>query len=304
MGNLKNLMKKIIESLPIIGPLYKENKIYKTYYPPGHFANPFPSLDEVQKYSDYLFDNNKDNIPGINLNIENQISLLNKFSTKYNEIPYHSNENNELRYSYNNPMFCESDGIFLWLMINHFKPRSIIEVGSGYSSALMLDMNDILMEGKIDLTFIDPYTEKLNKNLRIGDNSKATIIEKPIQDIDIKEFKILKEDDILFLDTSHISKTGCDLNYDLFEILPSLNKGVIVHIHDIFYPFEYPKEWVLQQKAYNEVYLIRSFLMYNDSFEIIIFPNYLISKKEKWFKENMPICLRNTGGSIWLRKIK
>ena len=199
-------------------------------------------------------------------------------------------------------MFCESDGVFLWLIINHFKPKSLIEVGSGYSSALMLDMNDTLTEGKIDLTFIDPYTEKLKKNLRIGDNSKATIIEKPIQDIDITEFQKLKEDDILFLDTSHISKTGSDLNYDLFEILPSLNKGVIIHIHDIFFPFEYPKEWIFQQKAYNEVYLIRSFLMYNDSFEIIIFPNYLISKKENWFKENMPICLRNSGGSIWLRK--
>jgi predicted O-methyltransferase YrrM len=302
--NIKDSIKKILYSIPIIGNLYRENKTFKTHYPPGHYANPFPSLDEVQRYSDNLFDNSKESIPGVNLNLENQISLLNILSTKYNEIPYNSNKNTQLRYSFNNPMFCESDGIFLWLIINHFKPRKIIEIGSGYSSALMLDINDNLMEGTIDLTFIDPYTEKLKKNLRIDDNSKATIIEKPIQDVDIKEFKKLKEDDILFLDTSHISKTGCDLNYDLFEILPSLNKGVIIHIHDIFFPFEYPKEWVLQQKAYNEVYLIRSFLMYNDSFEIIIFPNYLMNKKEQWFKENMPICLKNTGGSIWLRKIK
>ena len=302
--NIKDSIKKILYSIPIIGNLYRENKTFKTHYPPGHYANPFPSLDEVQRYSDNLFDNSKESIPGVNLNLENQISLLNILSTKYNEIPYNSNKNTQLRYSFNNPMFCESDGIFLWLIINHFKPRKIIEIGSGYSSALMLDINDNLMEGTIDLTFIDPYTEKLKKNLRIDDNSKATIIEKPIQDVDIKEFKKLKEDDILFLDTSHISKTGCDLNYDLFEILPSLNKGVIIHIHDIFFSFEYPKEWVLQQKAYNEVYLIRSFLMYNDSFEIIIFPNYLMNKKEQWFKENMPICLKNTGGSIWLRKIK
>ena len=167
----------------------------------------------------------------------------------------------------------------------------------------MLDINDVLMGG-LDLTFIDPYTEKLKKNLKIDDNNNVTIFELPVQDINLKEFQKLNEGDILFLDTSHICKTASDLNYDLFEILPSLNKGVIIHIHDIFFPFEYPKEWVLQQKAYNEIYLIRAFLMYNNSFEIIIFPNYLMNKKEQWFKENMPICLKNKGGSIWLKKIK
>ena len=201
-------------------------------------------------------------------------------------------------------MFCEGDGIFLWLLIDHFKPSRIIEVGSGFSSALMLDMNDTVMNGSMKLTFIDPYTHKLEQNLRFGDKSKAEIVQKPIQEIKLEKFHSLEKNDILFLDTSHICKTGSDLNYDVFEILPSLNKGVIIHIHDIFYPFEYPKEWVLKQKAYNEAYLIRSFLMYNDSFEIILFPNYLMKIKETWFKKNMPNCLKNSGGSLWLRKIK
>ena len=77
-----------------------------------------------------------------------------------------------------------------------------------------------------------------------------------------------------------------------------------MHIHDIMYPFEYPKEWIISQKGYNEIYLIKSFLMYNDSFEIMIWPSFLIAQNRNWFEENMPLCLHNTGGSIYLRKIK
>ena len=300
---MRKLLIKILESIPYFGKIYCDYKLYKTYYPPGHFANPFPSLEDVEKYSDKLFNKDEKFIPGINLNSKKQEDLLFSFKDKYAEIPYH-NPSKNYRYSYENQMFGYGDGVFLWLMITHFKPQNIIEVGSGFSSALMLDVNDYVMNNSMSLTFIDPYTEKLYSNLRIGDNSKATILEKPIQDVALDTFKFLAENDILFLDTSHIFKTASDLNYEFFEVLPSLNKGVLIHLHDVFYPFEYPKEWVLKQKAYNEIYLIRAFLMYNDSFEIVIFPNYLMQKNEDWFKQNMPNCLKNRGGSIWFRKIK
>ena len=163
---IKDTVKNIIYSIPILGNLLRENKIYKTHYPPGHYANPFPSLDEVKKYSNLLFDESKEIIPGVNLNIKNQNLLLLELFKAYPKIPY-INEKNNLRYTFNNSMFRESDAIFLWLIIDYFKPRKIIEIGSGFSSAIMLDIIDVLLGGGLDLTFIDPYTEKLKKILKL-----------------------------------------------------------------------------------------------------------------------------------------
>jgi hypothetical protein len=91
--------------------------------------------------------------------------------------------------------------------------------------------------------------------------------------------------------------------HEIFEILPILNKGVKIHIHDVFYPFEYPEKWVIDDKKnWNEIYFVRSFLMYNDFFKIILFNTYLELKYGDWFKEHMPLCLQNPGGSLWLEK--
>jgi len=114
----------------------------------------------------------------------------------------------------------------------------------------------------------------------------------------------LKEDDILFIDSSHVSKIGSDLNYIFFEILPHLNSGVLIHFHDIFYPFEYPKKWILERNmVFNENYILRAFLEYNSAFNILIFNDFLQYYYKDWFSENMPLCLKNQGQSIWLRKL-
>lgn len=118
------------------------------------------------------------------------------------------------------------------------------------------------------------------------------------------KFDILKENDILFVDSTHVSKVGSDVNYLLFEILPRLNKGVYIHFHDIFYPFEYPKEWIYDGKAWNEDYILRAFLQYNDSFKIFFFNTFLESFFREKFTLEMPLCLKNTGGSLWIKKIK
>ncbi len=156
----------------------------------------------------------------------------------------------------------------------HFRPKKIIEVGSGFSSAAMLDINEQFFSNAIDLTFVEPYPKTLNKLVRPGD--RYILIDKNIQSVDITLFKTLSENDILFIDTSHIVKTNSDVLFEIFEILPLLNKGVKIHVHDIFYPFEYPKVWVVDDKRnWNEIYLIRAFLMYNADFKIISFNTFL-----------------------------
>ena len=102
-----------------------------------------------------------------------------------------------------------------------------------------------------------------------------------------------------------MSKTGSDVNYIFFEVLPRLKSGVIIHFHDIFTPMEYPKSWVMKKDVwfgFNEIYILRAFLMYNPEFEVIMFNTFLEEHHEEWFSKNMPLCLENKGGSIWLRK--
>ncbi len=121
--------------------------------------------------------------------------------------------------------------------------------------------------------------------------------------IEISFFEQLHENDILFIDSTHVAKTGSDVNYLIFEILPSLNKGVLIHFHDVFYPFEYPKEWVLSGRSWNEDYMLRSFLIYNDNFKIVLFPHFIHQQYGEYLA-NMPNCYKNSGGSFWIQKVK
>jgi len=89
----------------------------------------------------------------------------------------------------------------------------------------------------------------------------------------------------------------------LFEILPRLRAGVLIHIHDILYPFEYLKEWVIDdRRSWNEAYLVRAFLQYNDTFEILYWNNFVYHRLSNDLLEAMPLCRENEGGSLWLRK--
>jgi hypothetical protein len=134
-------------------------------------------------------------------------------------------------------------------MMRTFKPKEIIEIGSGHSSAIMLDTNEICFDNKINLTFIEPYPEeRLMKILKDSDKISHTIINKKVQSIDLDTFLSLSENDILFVDSTHVSKVGSDVNFILFEVLPALKPGVLIHFHDIFYPFEMPKHWVLEMQ--------------------------------------------------------
>jgi predicted O-methyltransferase YrrM len=185
-----------------------------------------------------------------------------------------------------------------------FKPRNIIEIGSGFSSALMLDINGMEFNNEMSLTFIDPNPEhRLNALIRDEDRKSATIIKSFIQDVDLSVFDKLSANDILFVDNSHVSKTGSDVNHTFFEIFPRLKKGTLIHIHDVFNGFMYPKEWIFDMKAnWNEIFLCRAFLMYNTSFEILLFPDYLQNHHPEAFND-FPHLQKSRPQSIWLRKI-
>jgi hypothetical protein len=271
-------------------------------HPNGHFYSPVFSIKDIEKRQDAIWKNvNVDGVAGIDLNTNGQIELVKQFAQYYNEIPFADTKKSNLRYQYLNGFYTYTDAIMLYSMMRHFKPKRIIEIGSGHSSAVMLDTNDAFFESKIDLTFIDPYADRLFSIMTENDKKNVKVIQTDVQVIDLDVFKTLTAGDILFIDSTHVSKTGSDVNYILFEILPVLNCGVYIHFHDIFYPFEYPKEWVLKGTNWNEDYILKAFLMYNKDFEIKIFADYLHLHHKNAF-ENMPLTYKNTGGNIWIQK--
>jgi hypothetical protein len=305
---VKKALLNLINKLPYIRSLYSKVKVYDKGFPPGHFYSPIVDTEEIRKYREQIF-NSQRIIKALDINFDKQFSLLKQMFIHYQDIPFSVMKKDGFYYYYDNATYSYSDAIFLFLIMREFKPERIIEVGSGFSSSVMVDTNNHFFNGKIELQFIEPFPYHLEQAFgnQLG---KLNLIQKKVQDIPIEFFNKLIFNDILFIDSTHVSKTGSDVNYLLFEVLPSLNQGTLIHIHDVFYPFEYPENWVMDKEfhnngfGWNEIYLLRAFLMYNDSFEIISFNTLLEYEERDWFKRNMPLCLLNEGGSIWLRKVK
>lgn len=294
--NLKNAQKLNVQANK------QEDFDGKQLYPGGHYYSPIVSQKEILKNQHIIWRKNILNIKGINLNTKEQIDLVNSFYQYYPDIPFTDNKTSGLRYYFDNGFYSYTDAIFLYSIIRHHKPSRIIEVGSGFSSMVMLDTNELFFKNNIFLTFIDPNPDRLNELIRPDDRLSTEIYESNVQDIPAEIFEELKSNDVLFIDGSHIVKTGSDVNYILFEILPRLNKGVLVHFHDIFFPFEYPKDWVFEGRNWNECYFIKAFLMYNPQFKIVLFSDYLHKYHSGIFK-GMPLCYKNHGGNLWIEKI-
>lgn len=295
-GNIKGFLNK----LPYIKTLYKQSM--NCCYPNGHFYSPVFSIEDIKKREFQIWKNiDKEGIAGIELRTEEQRKLILQFYNFYKDLPFKSEKQDNVRFQFNNGYYSYTDGIILYSMLRHFEPKKIIEIGSGHSSAAMLDINELFYNNQIDLTFIDPYPERLFSLMKESDKKQGTIIEKDVQLVALDVFEKLQAGDILFIDSTHVSKTGSDVNYILFEILPVLKSGVLIHFHDVFYPFEYPKEWVFKGYNWNEDYILKAFLMYNDKFEIKLFSEYL-HRQHKDIFEGMPLCYNDIGSNLWIEK--
>ena len=264
---------------------------YNAGFEIGHFYSPIPNLDEIKERQDKIF--NDDDLLDIDLNEAKQWELLNELQKYYSLYPYKSEHPNDQqkRYQPGKDVFYRfSDAVFLFCMLMHIKPNKIIEVGSGHSSAIMLDTNETFLENSMHCTFIDPNPEhRLHSIMKAEDEKKHRFLNEKVQDINTDLFRELSDSDILFIDSTHVSKVGSDVNHLLFKIFPILQPGVIIHIHDIFYPFEYPREWIFKGKMFwNENYILRAFLMNNPGYKILLFNTYLQKQFKPWFESNMP----------------
>ena len=235
----------------------------------GHFSSPYPDMDQLRRHEAEIFASPSD-YPGLDLREDAQLELLDELAEYYGDLPFDEHPSAETRYYYGNRLYSFSDGILTATLLRHLRPQRYLEIGSGYSSALALDIRRLFLDGEMEVTCVDPHPERLKKVLRGRLLADMVLLEERVQDVDRAIFDELSSGDVLFIDGTHVAKPGADVNHLMFEVLPSLESGVLVHFHDIFVGFEYPREWVYQGRIWNEAYVLRAFLQHNNAFEVML----------------------------------
>lgn len=269
------------------------------WVPPGHFYSIVPSPDDVSRAKRRQAAAGPQ-IPGVTLD---PARLVASFAERAGVVrAWDGGSSGEGRYRAGNGAFDIGDASMLRAAILLHRPSRIVEVGSGWSSACTLDT---LAEAGLDteVTFIEPYPANLMARLRPADHERVEIIAEPLQDVATAVVESLVADDILFIDSSHVFKPGSDVDDYFARVLPAVNVGVHVHIHDIFWPFEVPGGWLDEGRAWNEGHALRNFLSGNRDWEITVFNDYFGRFHRDVIQELLPQMLDNVGGSIWLRRL-
>ena len=250
---------------------------------PIHYYEPIPDFraittEQITRRREF---------PTIDFNWDDQLALLDDLAAYREEL-------STLKFNFNNGYFSGFDAAVYYALIRHLKPQRIIEIGGGYSTQLA---SKALAANECgNLLCIEPYPERLN-----GAGPTVELIQKRVEEIGLDVFDCLTANDILFIDSSHAVKFGSDVCYEFLEILPRLASGVWVHVHDIFFPHDYPAEWLIERRmALNEQYLLEAFLSFNKQFQVTL-ANYWLCLDHV----NEATCLwPNTGASsLWMKRV-
>lgn len=277
----------------------------KTLFPPGHFYSPIVDVDEISIREEAFW--TQRHLPGVDLRDEFQQHVLMETIAKwmpYFNYPIDESDANHNGYFLANDQFTWLDARSLFAFMCEFRPSRIIEVGSGYSTSIMIDVNSRFLDSSTCITCIEPYPRPvLRKSLASGG---ADLVQQKVQDVDPSFFDQLERGDFLFIDSSHVVKTGSDCAYLYLEVLPRLNPGVLIHIHDIFLPFEYPKRWVIEEnRSWNEQYILNALLTHSRGFQVIFGSAYVAAlhreKASKAVSANPEFGVG--GGSFWIERL-
>ena len=202
-----------------------------------------------------------------------------------------------------NSQFGWLDSRALFVLLREWRPARMIEVGSGFSTLLAADINRRFLDSAVEITCIEPFPRAF---LRSGVPGVARLIEDKVQNVALREFEALQRGDILFIDSSHVAKTGSDVNYLYFDVLPRLRPGVRIHIHDIFLPHEYMHQWVVtENRSWNEQYLLRALLMFSSAFRVLFGCNYAHSRFPELVRDALALPGGRAfgGGSFWIERV-
>jgi hypothetical protein len=239
--------------------------------------------------------------PGIDWRTDQQTALVRDL-TRQSDFPIPAGPTGDAHiYHAANDKFSRLDAWLLQAMLRHFRPHRVIEVGCGWSSLVTARVNREYFGGSIEFTCIEPFPPDF---LGDGVDGISQLIAAPVEQLPVDTFLGLSAGDVLFIDTSHTVKTGGDVVFLLQEVLPRLAEGVLVHIHDIFLPWDYPYEWAMAGRSWNEQYMVRAFLTFNSVFEILLGVGWLSHVRPDALAAlpEYPDLYPDGGGSLWLRR--
>ena len=185
-------------------------------------------------------------------------------------------------------------------MLRHFRPRRVLEVGSGYSTAVALDTLE-RYEINCKITCIEPNPERLQSLVLPRD--QLDLHRSLVQDAPLELFTSLQSGDFLFIDSTHVVKAGSDVVYTTLRVLPRLAAGVLVHVHDVFWPLEYQEKWLRGRRDWNEIYLLHAFLSGNRDWKVELFTDYIWQTQDALVREHLPAAVGRRPGGMWLRKL-
>jgi predicted O-methyltransferase YrrM len=269
---------------------------------PNHFYSPIPDTRELGP----ALRANSD-LPGIDMRDEAQQSLLKELSAEVGEewaaLP--RTAAGDSAFYIDNHAFESVDAELLYGLIRHFKPKRYCEIGSGWSTmcALTAARRNVAEGHACQLEAIEPYPYGFLQ--RMAADPLLLLSVQKVQDVPMDRFTSLGAGDILFIDSSHVVRAGSDVQREFLEILPRLAPGVLVHVHDVFLPAEYPQPWFLEEhRFWNEQYLLQAFLIGNRTFEVLWAGNYMHQRHPDAVEQAIPSYDRTTRqpGSFWIRR--
>ena len=277
----------------------------QTFVPAGHFYSPIVDPAEAGRHLTELeLAGIPDHIPGVNLDRQQMVQTWMRLLPFVQTIPFRAAPGGSFRYGFVNPAYSWGDATILHAMLRLYRPQRIIEIGSGWSSVCIADTLKHFLDTACEVTFIEPAPQLLRELLGSEcAGERLRILESRVQDVSLDLFDSLQTRDILFIDSTHVLKTGSDVCRELCEILPRLAPGVLVHFHDMFWPFEYPRKWVVEEnRSWNELYAVRLMLTNTRTWKVLMFNHYMAQLERELIEKTHPDFLKNPGGALWIEK--
>lgn len=278
------------------------------FTPPGHFYSPLldPGDSAVQRAMDHEAAPSSP-LTEFGISEREVLSWFDRVSANYDQTrgkpqPFPKHAETGWRYHFDNPAFPLADALALLTFMTVARPKRYLEIGAGHSSCAALDISERYLSGQVEMFFVDPHPETFHQLLIDHPDDRRLILQARLQDVPLDRFRALEAGDILFIDSSHVAKTGSDVLDYLFRVLPALRPGVYVHIHDIFFPFEYPRAWIVDEnRSWNEAYILRAFLQGNPRFEVLYLSDWIFKCRRELLATRMPLCVQYRGASLWMR---
>jgi predicted O-methyltransferase YrrM len=277
----------------------------RLFVPPGHFYSPIVDRVEAGRHLARIKSlGTAESVRGVHIDRAAMVQMWDQLLPFMLTCPFAGKPVPGFRYQFENPAYAWGDGIILHSMLRLYCPQRIIEIGSGWSSVCMADTIKSCLAGKCELTLIEPFPGLLHDLLGPNTSDEPIhILECGVQQVPLETFDALRAGDILFIDSTHVLRTGSDVCYELCEILPRLAPGVIVHFHDIFWPFEYPRGWVIDEnRSWNELYAVRVLLNDYRTWRVLMFNDYMAKLERDRIAKSYPGFNQHTFGALWIER--